>query len=272
MRAVELARAAGTQEGLALALTAAVMSGIAGVGIQPTTLATLDEADALISAHPDPFTETILRDWRAQMFATLGELDAADREAGLCRTAGGGALRGAEVLSPRADARLAAARGDTAAAIDALRRSADGGRRVSIVMFVPGALANLACVAAAAGDLSTAAAAVTEARAELGERRQTITDTALRYAEGIMAWHRGELADAENLVREATVQWHQCGDRMGACDGIELLGVMAAARERFTDAARRPCGARAWRPPGNVPARWAENASRSREPTNRSGE
>jgi predicted ATPase/DNA-binding CsgD family transcriptional regulator len=238
VRAVELARAAGTQEGLALALTAAVMSGIAGAGIQPATLAALDEAAALIAAHPDPFTEAILRDWRAQMFATLGELDAADREAGLCRAAGGGTLRGAEVLSPRADARLAAARGDTAAAIDALRRSADGGRRASIVMFVPGALASLACVAAAAGDLSTAATAVSEARAELGGRRQAITDAALRYAEGIMAWHRGELADAEHLVRGATVQWHQCGNRMGACDGIELLGVIAAARERFTDAAR----------------------------------
>jgi len=53
-----------------------------------------------------------------------------------------------------------------------------------------------------------------------------------------MAWHRGELADAEHLVREATVQWHRCSDRMDARDGIELLRVLAAARERLTDAAR----------------------------------
>jgi hypothetical protein len=113
-------------------------------------------------------------------------------------------------------------------------------------MFVPAALADLACLAAIAGDESTAAAAAAEARAELGGRRQAITAAALRYAEGVMAWHRGELADAERLVREATVQRHRGGDRMDACDGIELLGVLAAARERFADAARllaaRPAG------------------------------
>jgi len=53
-----------------------------------------------------------------------------------------------------------------------------------------------------------------------------------------MAWHRGELADAEHLAREATVQWHRGSDRMDASDGIEFLGVLAAARERFSDAAR----------------------------------
>ena len=53
-----------------------------------------------------------------------------------------------------------------------------------------------------------------------------------------MAWHRGELAGAERLVREATVQWHRCSDRMDACEGIGLFGVLAAARERLTDAAR----------------------------------
>jgi DNA-binding CsgD family transcriptional regulator len=93
-------------------------------------------------------------------------------------------------------------------------------------------------MAAIAGDQSTAAAAVGETRAALGGRRQAITTAALGYAEGVMAWHRGELADAEHLVREATVQWHRGSDRMDACDGIELLGVLAVARERFPDAAR----------------------------------
>ena len=64
-----------------------------------------------------------------------------------------------------------------------------------------------------------------------------------------MAWHRGELADAEHLAREATVQWHRGSDRMDACDGIELLGVLAAARERFTDAARLLAAADAARRP-----------------------
>ena len=250
LRAAELARTAAGQEGLALALAAAAMSAIAGAGIQPATLATLDEATALIAAGPDPFTETIVRHWRAWLFATLGQLDAAEAEVGLCRAAGGrGTVRGAEVLVPRAEARLAAARGDTATAAVALRRAADGGRRVAILMFVPTALGGLACVAAAAGDRSTAAAAVAEARAELGGRRQAITAAALRYAEGILAWHRGELPGAEREVREATVQWHRGSDRMGACDGIELLGVLAAARERYPDAARLLSAADAARRP-----------------------
>ena len=213
-------------------------------------MAALDEAATVLAAHPDRFTETVMRHWRAELFATLGQLEAAETEVGLCWAAGrSGAVRLMEFLGPLAEARLAAARGDTAAAAGALRRAADGGRRVGSVMFVPAALAHLACVAAIAGDESTAAAAVAEARAELGGRRQAITAAALRYAEGVMAWHRGELADAEHLVREATVQWHRCGDRMDACDGIELLGVLAAARERFADAARLLAAADAARPP-----------------------
>ena len=135
------------------------------------------------------------------------------------------------------------------AAVGALRRA---GRRRALRRqrhVLPAILAHLACMAAIAGDKATAAAAVAEARAELGGRRQAITAAALRYAEGVMAWHRGELADAEHLVREATVQWHRGSDRMDACDGIELLGVLAAARERFTDAARLLAAADAARQP-----------------------
>ena len=248
--AVELARTAAGQEGLALALTASSLSAIAGAGIQPATVAALDEAATLIAAHPDRFTETAMRRLRGVLFATLGQLDAAEKEVGLCWAAGrSGAVRLVEFLGPLAEARLAAARGDTATAAAALRRSADGARGVAIVLFVPAALAGLACVTAAAGDQSTAAAAVGEARAELAGRRQAITAAALGYAEGVMAWHRGELAQAEHLVREATVQWHRCGNRMGACDGIELLGVLAAARERHSDAARLLAAADAARPP-----------------------
>jgi len=250
LRAIELARTAGAQEGLALALTAWSLSAIAGAGIQPATVAALDEAASLLAAHPDHFTETSLRRLRAELFATIGKLDAAETEIGLCWAAGrSGAVRMVEFRGPLAEARLAAARGDTATAVGALRRAADGGRSVAIAVFVPAALAGLACMAAIAGDESTAAAAVAEARAVLGGRRQAITLAALGYAEGVMAWHRGELAAAEHLVREATVQWHRCCDRMGACDGIELLGVLAAARERFADAARLLAAAEVARPP-----------------------
>ena len=250
LAAVELARAAAGQEGLALALTGPTGAAIAGAGIQPATVAALDEAATVLAAHPDRFAETIVRRLRADLFATLGQFDAAETEVGLCWAAGrDGAVRLVEYVAPLAEARLAAARGDTAAAISALRRAADGGRRVESVMFVPAALAALACLAAIVGDLPMAAAAIGEARAELGGRRQAITAAALRYAEGVMAWHRGELADAEHLAREATVQWHRGSDRMGACDGIELLGVLAAARERYPDAARLLAAAAAARQP-----------------------
>jgi predicted ATPase/DNA-binding CsgD family transcriptional regulator len=248
-RAIELARTAAGQEGLALVLSAWSGSAIAGLGIQPATVAGLDEAANVLAAHPDRFAETVMRQLRAELFATLGQLTAAETEVGLCWAAGQGAVQGTEVLASLAEARLAAAQGDTAAAIGALRRAADGGRRTEMLMFVPTALAGLACLAAIAGDQSTAAATVGEARAELGSRRQAITTATLGYAEGVMAWHRGELADAEHLVRQATVQWHRGSDRMGACDGIELLGVLAAARERFPDAARLLAAADAARQP-----------------------
>ena len=116
--AVELARAAAGQEGLALALTNRSMAAIAGAGIQPATVAALDEAANLTAAHPDTFTETAMRHCRAVLFAILGQLDAAETEVGLCWAAGrGGAVRLVEVAGPLAEARLAAAQGDTAAAI-----------------------------------------------------------------------------------------------------------------------------------------------------------
>jgi predicted ATPase/DNA-binding CsgD family transcriptional regulator len=248
--AVELARTAADREGLVLALTSWSISAIAGAGIQPANVAGLEEAADVLAAHPDRFAETVMRRLRAELFAILGQFDAAETEIRLCWAAGrSGAFRVVEYVAPQAEARLAAAKGDTVAAVAALRRAADGGRRVAMVMFVPSALAHLACMAAIAGDQATAAAAVAEARSELGGRRQAITAAALRYAEGVMAWRRGELAAAEHLVREATVQWHQGSDRMDACDGIELLGVLAAARGRFPDAARLLAAADAARRP-----------------------
>jgi len=105
---------------------------------------------------------------RADLFAALGQFDAAEAEVGLCWAAGrAGAVRLVEYVAPLAEARLAVARGDTATAVGALRRAADGGRRVASVMFVPSALAALACLAAGAGDESTASAAIAETRAEL---------------------------------------------------------------------------------------------------------
>jgi hypothetical protein len=156
--AIELARTADRQEGLVLALTAWSISAISGAGIQPATVAALEEAADVLAAHPDRFAETVMRRMRAELFATLGQLDAAGAEVGLCWAAGqSGANRVVEFSGPLAEARLAAARGETAAAIGARRRAADGGRRVGIVMQVPAALARLACMAAIAGDEAAAA-------------------------------------------------------------------------------------------------------------------
>jgi hypothetical protein len=47
----------------------------------------------------------------------------------------------------------------------------------------------------------------------LGGRRQAITAATLRYAEGVMAWHRGELAEAEHLVGEAQAAAKDLTDR-----------------------------------------------------------
>jgi predicted ATPase/DNA-binding CsgD family transcriptional regulator len=248
-RAVELARTAAGQEGLALALTVAAAAAISGAGISPSTQAMLDEATTVVTTHADLFTETIMRHWRARLFATVGQLDAAQTEVRLCRAAGrNGAVRAVDMIAPFAEARLAIAADDTAGAAGALHQAADAGRQAAIAMFVPALLATRACLAAIAGDDPAAAATIAETRAALSGRHEAITQATLTYAEGIMAWHRGELADAERLIRTATLEWHRCSDRMDAADGVELLGVLACARERYGDAARLLAAADAARP------------------------
>ena len=109
--AVELARTAAGREGLVLALTAWSISAIAGAGIQPATVAGLEEAADVQAAHPDRFAETVMRRLRAELFATLGQFDAAETEIRLCWAAGrSGAFRVVEFAGPLAEARLAAAR------------------------------------------------------------------------------------------------------------------------------------------------------------------
>jgi DNA-binding CsgD family transcriptional regulator len=238
-QAAALARTAPGQEGLALALTVTAIADITGAGITPATQAALDEAMTVASTHADRFTETIMRHWRARLFACIGQLDAARTEIQLCWAAGrNGAIRLVESLAPHAEARLAAAVGDTAAAATALGRAAEGGRQAGMMQFVPITLAARACLIATAGDESATAAALTEARTALNGRREAITQATITYAEAIMARHQGEFPHAERLARTATLQWHRCRDLMDAADGVEFLGVLAADRERFSDAAR----------------------------------
>ena len=65
----------------------------------------------------------------------------------------------------------------------------------------------------------------------VGGRRQAIT--AAGCATPRASWPGTGASSPPALAREATVQWHRGCDRMDACDGIELLGVLAAARERY---------------------------------------
>ena len=225
------------------------MSAITGAGIQPATVAALDEAATVIAAHPDQFAETPMHHWRARLFATLGQFDAAETEVGLCWAAGrSGAVRLVEFLGPLAEARLAAARGDTATAVGALRRTADGGRRTGIVMQVPAALAGLACLAAIASDVATAAAAVARrapSSAAAGRRPPPP-----RCATPRASWPGTGANSPTPSTWSARPPCSGTGrDRIDACDGIELLGVLAAARERYADAARLLAAADAARRP-----------------------
>ena len=63
--AIELARAAAGRKGLALALTGPAAAAIARAGIQPVTVAALDEAVTVLAAQPDRFAEMIVRRLRA---------------------------------------------------------------------------------------------------------------------------------------------------------------------------------------------------------------
>ena len=248
--AIELARTAAGQEGLALALMVSAISAIAGAGIQPATVAALDEAADVTAAHPDRFTETVMHHWRARLFATLGQLDAAETELGLCWAAGrSGAVRLVEFLGPLprpvSPPPGATPRPPSARSAGPLTAGAASGSSCS---FPPPWLTWRAWPPSPVTRPRRPPPWPRRAPSSAAAARRSPPPRS-RYAEGVMAWHRGELADAEHLVREATVQWHRGCDRMDACDGIELLGVLAAARERFPDAARLLAAADAARRP-----------------------
>jgi DNA-binding CsgD family transcriptional regulator len=248
-RAVELARAAAGQEGLALALTVAAAAAISGAGISPSTQALLDEATTVVVTHADRFTETIMRHWRARLFATAGQLDTARTEVRLCRAAGKLAPYAPSTSSPRSPKPASPPPPATPLARPAryTRPPTPDGRPRSPCSFPPSSPPGPAWPPSPE-TTPAAADAIAETRAALSGRHEAITQATLTYAEGIMAWHRGDLAGAERLIRTATLHWHRCSDRMDASDGIELLGVLACARERYGDATRLLAAADAARP------------------------
>ena len=131
--AVELARTAAGREGLVLALTVSSIAAIAGAGIQPATVAALDEAADRDCGASGP----LRRDGHAPLAGGAvrhpGPARSGRNRARVVLGRGTKRRRPARgIPGPLAEARLAAARGDTAAAVGALRRAADGGRRVGM--------------------------------------------------------------------------------------------------------------------------------------------
>ena len=247
--AVELARTAAGQEGLALALTGPATCAIAGAGIQPATVAALDEAANVIAAHPDRFTETIMRHLRAGLFATLGQLDAAETEVGLCWAAGrGGAV-------PAGGIRRPAGRGPPRR-----RPGRHRGRRSARCAGPPtaGAASGASCSFPPPWPAWRAwpPSPVTRPRRPPPSPRRAPNSAAAarrspppRSATPRASWPGTGASSPPPSTWPARPpsHWHRCGDRMDACDGIELLGVLAAARERSRR--RRPPARRRRRGP-----------------------
>ena len=78
VRAIELARTAAGQEGLVLALTASVDVRDRRSGHPARHRGRARRGRDLTAARPDRFAETAMHHWRAGLFATLGQLEAAE--------------------------------------------------------------------------------------------------------------------------------------------------------------------------------------------------
>jgi DNA-binding CsgD family transcriptional regulator len=230
--AVVQARAAPGAENLALALICSAHPALVA-GDLDTAAALIDEAVATAQTAGDRFAETIAHYQRAWLYSVRGDAEAAAAEAERCWAVGrAGGVRLVGALANVADAAAALAGGHPVDAQHALGRAVAGGRAMGFLAFVPGWLADRACLAAHVGDEALTEELITEAtsaRARCG-RMATATLTA---ATAMLAWQRGDLANAERLAREATVSWHRVGASLDAADGVELIGTLACQRGRW---------------------------------------
>jgi Bacterial regulatory proteins, luxR family len=140
-------------------------------------------------------------------------------------------------LANVADAAAALAGGRPVDAQEALGRAVAGGRAMGVVAFVPGWLADRACLAAHVGDEAVTEELIAEATSA-GSRRGGLATATLGAATTMLAWQRGDLANAERLAPDATVSWHRAGAALDAADGVELLGTLACERGRWEHGVR----------------------------------
>ena len=171
-------------------------------------------------------------------------------------------------LASVAEAAAALAAGRTDDAEDALGRAVAGGRAMGFVAFVPGWLADRACLAAHLGDEATGRGPHRRAEASgvatAGERLTAATVDSPRRP--CCAWRRGDLAGAERLAREATASWHGAGARSTPPTASSCSARWPAHRGRWEDGVRllargggRP---RPPRLPGRRPVRRARRGGR----------
>ena len=199
----------------------------------------IDDALATARAAGDRFAETIAWYQRAWLWSVRGDADAAAVEAGRCWAVGrAGAVRLVDALAPVADAAAALARGRSVDAQHALGRAVVGGRAMGFVAFVPGWLADRACLAAQLGDEVLAEDLQAEAKSAVSGLGEGLSAATVTAASAILAWRRGDLAGAERLARVATAGWHDAGAFLDAADGVELLGTLASQRGRWEDGVR----------------------------------
>ncbi|MET0460998.1 MAG: AAA family ATPase, partial [Ilumatobacteraceae bacterium] len=238
-RAVAHARAAPGTENLALALICSAHPALVA-GDLDTAATLVDEAATTARTAGDRFAEVIAIYQRAWLCSVRGDAEAAAAAAGQCRAVGrAGTVRIVDALASVADAAAALADGRSVDAQRALGTAVAAGRAMGFVTFVPGWLADRACLAAHVGDDALAEDLMAEARAMApggGGRLAAATVTA---APAILAGRRGDLARAERLAREATAGWHDAGAALDAPHRGGVLGALGGQRGRGEDGVPR---------------------------------
>jgi DNA-binding CsgD family transcriptional regulator len=106
---------------------------------------------------------------------------------------------------------------------------------MTFTSFEAGWLADRACLLARLGDPLGALDAIGEADGSLAGREGRLVEAMLAYTRGLLAWRRGDLAEAQRHTGEAVATWRDTGARLDAADALETLGSLACARARFAE-------------------------------------
>jgi len=137
-----------------------------------------------------------------------------------------------------AEAAAALAAHDVGGAEAALAQATENGHAMGFSAFEPTWLADRACLAARRGDGVAAGELIREAERVMAARPADLAAATVAFARSLVAWHDGDLPLAERRAREATLAWLDRGARLDAGDGVEVLGALACARERWSEGVR----------------------------------